>query len=155
VRSEERLGESDSPGVCVVEIEIGFEELLQIGWRCVSETRGSESICRIKVGRGGHGMPCPYQLGGGIRSGWAFTDRGTEIAAVAHEQQCGDRGKCVKKAEHAALAFADAEGKRFEQRPLQRDPVRRRVHFVFGELELAVTDVLIREEFYFLEADDL
>ena len=48
-----------------------------------------------------------------------------------------------------------AEGQRFEQRALQRDPVRRGVHFVFGEFEFAGADIFVGEEFDFLEADDL
>jgi hypothetical protein len=61
----------------------------------------------------------------------------------------------MEQAEHAALALAHTVGKRFEQRSLQRDPIRRGVHLVFGKLELAVADVFIGEKLYFLEADDL
>ena len=61
----------------------------------------------------------------------------------------------MQQPEHAALALAHGVRKRFEQRPLQRDPVGRRVHFVLGKLELAVADIFIGEKFYFLEADNL
>ena len=81
---------------------------------------------------------------------WPCPGRG-----VAHQQQRGDRFERVEQAEHAALAIADAKGKRFDQRALQREPERRGVHFVFRQFELAVADIFIGEEFYFLEADHL
>ena len=61
----------------------------------------------------------------------------------------------MQQPEHSTLPFAHAIRKRFEQRPFQCYPVRRRVHFVFRELELAVADVFVSEKFYFLEADHL
>jgi len=42
--------------------------------------------------------------------------------------------------------------KRFQQRPLQRDPVRGRVHFVFRQLQLSRAHVFMREKLDFLEA---
>ncbi len=61
----------------------------------------------------------------------------------------------MEEAEHSRLAFADRVGERFEKPALERDPVRRGVHFVFGELEIAGADIFVGEEFNFLEADDL
>ena len=61
----------------------------------------------------------------------------------------------MEKAEHAALAFADGEGKGFEEWAFEGDPVRSGVHFVFGKFEFAVTDIFVGEEFDFLEAHDL
>ncbi len=100
-------------------------------------------------------MLCPHKVGAGSWSRRPFADGRSQIAAIAHEQQCRDRGECVEQPKHATLALVDAVRQRFEQRSFQCDPVRRGVHFVFGELELAVANVLIGEKFYFLEAHDL
>src|SRR4029077_3274865 len=94
----------------------------------------------------------PYTRGAGIRGGRALAYGGAEVAAVAHEEEGGDGFKGVKKSEHTALAFAHGEGEGFEQRTFQRDPVRGSVHFVFGEFQLAIANIFVGEEFYFLEA---
>src|SRR6266550_4475472 len=60
-----------------------------------------------------------------------------------------------ERAKHPAWALAHGEGERFKQRAFERDPVRGGVHFVFGELEFAVADIFVGEEFDFLEAHDL
>ena len=61
----------------------------------------------------------------------------------------------MQQAQHARLSFADGKGKRLEHRALQRNPVSRRVHFVFGQFQLAVTDGFVRKELDFLEAHNL
>ncbi len=99
----------------------------------------------------------PYNGGSGIGigSGRALADGGAEVAAIAHEEKGGDGFEGVEQAKHAALALAHGEGERFKQRAFECDPVRGRVHFVFGEFEFAVADIFVGEEFDFLEADDL
>src|SRR5437870_6451901 len=57
----------------------------------------------------------------------------------------------MQQAQHARLSFADGKGKRLEHRALQRNPVSRRVHFVFGQFQLAVTDGFVRKELDFLD----
>src|SRR5229473_3337589 len=100
-------------------------------------------------------MMCPYGGGTGIRCGKALADGGAEVPAIAHEEESGDGLDGVEKAEHAALALADGEGKGFEERAFEGDPVGGGVHFVFGEFEFAVADIFVGEEFDFFEADDL
>src|SRR2546427_1369184 len=87
--------------------------------------------------------------------GRTLADSGAEVTTIAHEKERGNRLEGVQQTKHAALALAHRKGKRFEQRTIQRDPVRRRVHFVFGKFELAVADIFVGKEFDFLEADDL
>src|SRR5437763_15647290 len=84
-----------------------------------------------------------------------LADGRSEIAPVAHQKQRGDRFQCMQQSKHARLLFTDGEGQRRQQRPLQRDPIGRGVHFVFRQFELAVTDGFVGEEFDFLESDDL
>ncbi len=67
----------------------------------------------------------------------ALADRRAQVARVAHQQQRGDGFERVQQAEHAALAVADGKGKRFDQRALEREPERRRVHFVFRQFEFS------------------
>ncbi len=99
----------------------------------------------------------PYHGGSGFGVGRRRTlaDGSAEVAAVAHEEEGGDGFESVEKAEHAALALADGEGKGFEERAFEGDPVGGGVHFVFGEFEFAVADIFVGEEFDFFEADDL
>ena len=85
----------------------------------------------------------------------ALADGRAEVARVAHQQQRGDGFQGVEQAEHAALAVAHGKGKRFHERAFERQPERRRVHFVFGQFELSVADVFVGEKFDFLEADHL
>src|ERR1700704_6309747 len=102
----------------------------------------------------GRGKPRFYG-GTGVRRGRALTYGGAEVAAVAHKAKSGNGFEGVEKAEHAALALADGEGKRFEQGAFESDPVRGCVHFVFGEFEFAIADIFVGEEFDFFEAHDL
>ncbi len=91
----------------------------------------------------------------GIGSGRALSDGCAKVAAVAHEEEGGNRFKRVQQAEHAALALAHCEGKRFKERAFECYPIGGGVHFVFGEFEFAVADIFVREEFDFLEPNNL
>src|SRR5882762_5334407 len=154
VRSKEGFGKAYAAWVGVEEVQVWFEEFFGAGGDNVFHAGRSESFNRARKGRS---MLRPYNGGSGfgIGSGWSLADGGAEVAAIAHEEQGGDGFEGVEKAEHAALALAHGEGERFKQRAFEGDPVRGRVHFVFGEFEFAVADILVGEEFDFLEADDL
>src|SRR5882762_5395870 len=150
VCSKKRLGKADAARVGIEEIQIWLEEFLRVGRDNVFHAGWSEIINRAGMRRSVLRL---YKSG--VIGRRTLADGGAEVTTVAHEEERGNRLERVQQAKHAALALAYAEWEGFEQRTLQRDPVRRRVHFVFGEFELAVSDIFISEEFDFLEADDL
>ena len=132
----ERLAEADAAGIGVVKIKIRLEEFLRFG---AIDSRLGDLL--------------PFGIDSGI---WrALANGGAKIAPVAHEEQSGDGFKGVEQAEHTALAVGNGEGKRRDEFAAKRDPKCGGVYFVFWQFKFAGADVFIREEFDFLEADDL
>src|SRR5262249_11758812 len=85
----------------------------------------------------------------------AFTDRAPQVAPVAHHLERGDGFERVEKAEQAALAWGHREGQALDELPVERHPIGRGVHLVFGQFQLARAHVLQSEELYLLEPDYL
>ena len=73
---------------------------------------------------------------------------------IAHQQQLRDVVHRKRQADHAVAPIVAAVRQRRHHRRRDRQPVRRRVHLLLGQIQLARTDVLVGVELDLLEADD-
>jgi hypothetical protein len=124
VHAEERLAEADTARVAVVE----------------------EDARLVQVVRNVPGI--------GHRALVAGADREAEILPIAHQQELSHLLHREGQARHAVAAILEAERQRRHEHARQRQPVRRRVHLLLRQVELAAADVLVRVELDLLEAHD-
>ena len=73
---------------------------------------------------------------------------------VAHEQQLRDLFQREGQADDAVAPVVGGERQLRHHARRNRQPVRRRVHLLFGQIQLARSDVFVGVELDLLEADD-
>ena len=73
---------------------------------------------------------------------------------IAHEEELRDLAQREREADDAVAAIVGRKRQAGHHARRDRQPVRRRVHLVLGQIELARPDVLVRVELDLLEADD-
>ena len=79
--------------------------------------------------------------------------RQADVARVAHQQQLRHLLHGKRQADHAVAAVVSRVGKSVHHRERNLEPVRRGVHLLLGQVELARADVLVGVELDLLEAD--
>ena len=81
-------------------------------------------------------------------------DGDADVVAVAHQQQLRDLLHRVREADHAVAPVVRRVGQLRHDGLRDGEPVRRRVHLLLGQIELAGADILVRLEADLLEPDD-
>ena len=129
VHVEQRPAEADAAGIVVVDEDVRLRR------RAPSGTPSAAARARRTLER-------------------AAVDREADVVAVAHQQQLRDVLHRERQADDAVAPVVAAERQRRHDRRRNRQPVRRRVHLLFGQIQLARADVLVGVELDLLEPDD-
>jgi hypothetical protein len=95
----------------------------------------------------------PHSSGAARTLERAAVDRQADIVSVAHQEELRDVLHREREPDHAVAAIVPPACERRHDGRWDRQPVRRRVHLLLGEIQLTRADVLVGVELDLLEAD--